>query len=425
MILTVKVTNSLKGSVRLPSSKSYTIRSFIVASCGGFSKIINPSLSDDVNVAIRVAEVLGAKVIRQKKNIWKVCSLVKKRRLSHVNVGESGTVLRFILPLVALRQGKIKILGEGTLKKRPNAHLTKILRKMGAQISGRGSKETVPIKINGGQLKGGRFSIDGSLSSQFISALFIACPQLKENTYLNLQGRLVSQTYVRMTEQILKKAGIHIARHSQRNVYIKGGQKFKGLKNFTVPSDYGLAAFFLAAAALVKSQITLKGFLNDDLTQADGKILFILRKMGVRFLKTNQSIKITGPFHLKGGNFSLADAPDLVPIVTILALFAKGKTRLYDIAHVRAKESDRISDLRKELLKIGAKISETHNELVINPLPSYKQGILLNPHHDHRLAMSFCILGLRLGAKIKDVECIDKSYPAFVRDFRSLRARAY
>ena len=301
---------------------------------------------------------------------------------------------------------------------------------MGVQIRGRGVNETVPVKISGGRLHGGRFSIDGSLSSQFISALLIACPQLKEDTYLELKGKPVSQTYITMTQQILKKAGILVGsvaarKHQAKMFYIKGNQKFRGLKQFIIPFDYGLAAFFLAAAALMKSNLILKGHLRDDLIQADGKILFILKKMGVRFLKTNRDIKIAGPFHLKGGNFSLADAPDLVPIVSVLALFAKGKTRLYDIAHVRAKESDRISDLRKELCKIGADISEAHNELVINPLPDYRQGIVLNPHRDHRLAMSFCVLGLRLGVKIKDIECINKSYPAFVRDFRSLGARVH
>ena len=430
MILTVKVTDSLKGSVNLPSSKSYTIRSFIVASCGGSSKIINPSLSDDVNVAIRAAEALGAKILRQKKNIWKVISSTPQKKLSRINVGESGTVLRFILPLVALRQSPKEITGKGTLKSRPNFHLINVLRKMGVQIRGRGVNETVPVKISGGRLHGGRFSIDGSLSSQFISALLIACPQLKEDTYLELKGKPVSQTYITMTQQILKKAGILVGsvtarKHQAKMFYIKGNQKFRGLKQFIIPFDYGLAAFFLAAAALMKSSLTLKGHLRDDLIQADGRILFILKKMGVRFLKTNQGIKIAGPFHLKGGSFSLADAPDLVPIVSVLALFAKGKTRLYDIAHVRAKESDRISDLRKELCKIGADISEAHNELVINPLPDYRQGIVLNPHRDHRLAMSFCVLGLRLGVKIKDIECINKSYPAFVRDFRSLGARVH
>ena len=145
--------------------------------------------------------------------------------------------------------------------------------------------------------------------------------------------------------------------------------------------------------------------------------------MGVRFTKTSSSMKIQGPHALAGGTFSLKNCPDLVPIMAILALFAKGKTRLKDIAHARAKESDRISDLRLELLKIGADVQETHNELLISPKLTYKSRVILNPHHDHRLAMAFFVLGLRLPLAIENIECTHKSYPAFVSDFQKLGVR--
>ena len=192
-----------------------------------------------------------------------------------------------------------------------------------------------------------------------------------------------------------------------------------------IPSDYGLAAFLLAAASLIKSDVTLTGHFNKNLVQADGAILGFLRKMGVKFKQTRSAISVKGPYVLKGGEFSLRNCPDLVAIMAVLALFARGKTCLKDIHHARAKESDRISDLRKELLKVGAQVKEGRGDLTIYPKDKYNANVVLNPHQDHRLAMAFAVLGLRLGVAVKDIECTRKSYPGFVRDFKKLGARIF
>ena len=227
-----------------------------------------------------------------------------------------------------------------------------------------------------------------------------------------------------MTRQILAKAGVGCRVVGSRQYLIKGNQEFKGLKNFRVPSDYGLAAFWLAAGCLVASDMALQGALKDDLVQSDRHILAFLKRMGACFTKTDTAIKIRGPFALNGGEFSLKTCPDLVPIMAVLALFARGRTKLKDIRHARTKESDRISDLRRELLKVGAQISESADSMVIDPCPDYKSGQTLDPHHDHRLAMAFAILGLKIGCKVKTIECSHKSYPAFVRDLKTLTLRA-
>jgi 3-phosphoshikimate 1-carboxyvinyltransferase len=259
-----------------------------------------------------------------------------------------------------------------------------------------------------------------------VSALLIAAPQLPEDTEVILRGkRLVSTDYITMTCAVLAKSGIRIEQKGPRVYRIKGRQKFKGLTNFTVPSDYGLAAFLMAAAALNGSDVTLNGNLNDRLIQADGHIMDFLDRMGVAIRRTSKSMCIKGPCELKGGTFSLKDCPDLVPVMAVLAMFAKGKTRLCHIAHARAKESDRISDLHNELLKVGAKIIEKNDEMIIIPQTKYKENCLLDPHQDHRLAMAFCVLGLKLGARVKDIECTHKSYPGFVPDFKKIGAAAH
>ncbi len=424
MILAVQATSTLHGTVGLPSSKSHSIRAFLIAACGGTSLIIRPSDCDDALIAMCVAQALGAKLKKIRNNVWQVQAAPERLRSRLIDVGESGTALRFLLPLLALYPGRFIVKGQGTLVGRPNFHLTKSLRERGVFIKGYGPKESVPIEIQGGGMRGGKIFVDGTMSSQFISALLIACPRLNENSKIILTGKkLVSTDYITMTQQVLKKAGIRIKKRSSRVFQIPGQQRFKGLKNFVVPADYGLAAFLLAAGALVSSDLVLKGNLKDDFIQADGAIILLLKKMGVRFKKTTQTIYLKGPFALKGGSFSLKNSPDLVPIAAVLALFARGKTRIYDIAHARVKESDRISDLRHELLKVGAKIEETKNELIIHPQPNYKKNVILDPHRDHRLAMAFSVLGLKLGAKIKDIECTAKSYPGFVRDFKNIGAR--
>lgn len=424
MIVKVIPSQKLKGQIFLPASKSYSIRAFIIAACGGVSKIVDPSDCDDAKVSMRVAKALGSKIVKIGENSWEVVSNTKKRLPLKIDVGESGTALRFLLPLASFRGDSVLINGKGTLKGRPNMFLTQVLRNMGANIKGTGSNESIPIKIINGYIKTGNITIDGSLSSQFISALIIACPRLIEDTTLILEGkRIVSSDYITMTMQVLKKCGIKIEKKSQRKYMIAGNQQFKGLKNFLVPSDYGLAAFTVAAAALVYSDVVLKGAFCDGLLQADGHIVSLVKRMGVRFVKTSKVIKIKGPFALKGGNFNLKDCPDLVPIMSILALFAKGRTRLYGIKHARAKESDRISDLRKELLKIGAKVEEKTDEMIIYPQEEYKKNCSLDPHNDHRLAMSFAVLGLKIGVSVKNMECCSKSYPQFLRDIQSLGAK--
>jgi len=421
MTLTLKPATILRGAVFLPASKSYSIRAFLIASRGGVSRIIAPSDCDDAKIAMSVARQLGAKVRRAGKSAWIIEAKGNRAGRGAVSVGESGTVLRFVLPLLPYHFKKVVVRGEGTLKGRPNHHLTRALRAQGMKIRGAGAGESVPIIFNGGSLKGGALRIQGTVSSQFVSALLIACPQLPGDTVLTITGpKVVSADYIVMTEQVLKKSGVRTARRSARSIRIKGRQTFKGLKRFTVPSDFGLAAFLMAAGALNKSRVVLKGHLDRQLPQADGRIFAFLKKMGVRFKMTRSTIILKGPFKLKGGTFSLKDCPDLVPVMTVLAMFARGKTRLKDIAHARVKESNRISDLRRELLKAGAKIVERKSELIITPQPRYKTGVLLDPHRDHRMAMAFCVLGTRIGVRVKDIGCVSKSYPGFVKDFKRL-----
>jgi len=424
MNLLVKPAAVLKGSIQLPASKSYSIRAFIVAALGGTSKIINPSDCEDAVIARLACQKLGARIQRLAKNSWVVKGFNRARKFpAYINVQESGTTLRFLISVLTLSKTPITINGSGTLKSRPNHYLIETLRRHGVDIRGRGVKETVPIKIKPVLWQGGQTEINGTLSSQFISSLLITLPNLKEDSLLKIKGDyIVSQPYIDMTLAVLHKAGIKIRPQNPRQYFIKGSQGFRGLKNFTVPDDFGLAAFFMVAACLLKSKVVLKRNSRDNLVQADKNILALLKRMGARIKVTSKEITILGPQKLRGGRFNLRDCPDLVPIMVIAALFSKGETKLYGISHVRQKESNRISDLRLELLKAGADIKETKDSLTIRPHNGLKTSIRLNPHNDHRLAMAFCILGLKVGCIVEKIECIAKSYPEFLQDLLCLKA---
>jgi len=415
-------TTRLEGTIILPASKSYSVRAFMIAACGGQSRIGSPSLCDDALAAAMVAKKLGARINRHGQE-WEIRANEAREDLKCIDVKESGTVLRMLLPLVALRAQPARVIGQGTLKGRPNHHLVHTLQQLGVSVAGVGKKHSVPIDFAGGQISGGRVMIDGSLSSQFISALLMVCPQLPQDSTIRIFGpKVVSTDYITMTLQVLEEAGIRIDRSTPRCFKIPGGQVYKGLRSFSVPSDYGLAAFLMAAAALVPSCVTLKGILDDKFIQADGRILPILQRMGVVFHKTSRAIILSGPFQLKGGVFSLKDCPDLLPILSILALFANRAVKFTHIEHVRAKESDRISDLACELRKVGASLEEGRDFLTIHPRAQqeYKQDVTVRSCSDHRLAMAFAVLGLRTGIHVEGMECVSKSYPDFLRDLKAL-----
>ena len=390
--------------------------------------MLGASDCDDARAALNVARALGVQVSLVRGGLLLAAPAFQKKKAKlAIAVGESGTSLRFILPLLPHFSGEAAVTGRGTLVGRPNKHLCEALRARGLAIRGEGRGESVPVTFRGGNVPCGQVAIDGSVSSQFISALMIAAPLADGgDTHLVMTGKdLVSRDYVLMTRQILARAGIKVEPKGPRTFFIPGGQSYRGLKAFHVPSDHGLAAFFMAAAALVPSDVRLKGYFDDTLVQSDGAIFELLADMGVKMERSARSIRVKGPFALKGGTFSLKHCPDLVPIMAVTAMFARGTTRLTGIGHARVKESDRISDLRRELQKVGADIAEKPGELVIHPRPSYGEVAgrpvpELDPHHDHRLAMAFAVLGLKTPVRIRDVECTAKSYPGFVEAFTAL-----
>jgi len=412
----------LIGIVKAPPSKSYTQRAIMIGSINGISKIVNPLYSKDTLATINAWRQLGA-IIKKVSNYLQIKGFhgLPHPRSHFINVGESGTLLRFILPIIALAKGNFKVQGEGTLLGRSNRTIVEALKSWNLDISGTGREHKLPIMLKGKQeIKGGKTYVSGRESSQTVSSLLIVAPFAKDDTTIIVKDKLVSRPYVDVTIDVLRQAGIKVKEEDYKKFYVRCGQKFKLQRKFVIHGDYSSAAFLIAAGCLLPSDITITDLIDDK--QGDRKIINILNNMGARIRPIRNSVRIKGPFELKGRDIDCSDTPDLVPILAVIGCFAKGKTRIYNIAHLAHKESNRITTPAGELMKLGADISTTRDSIIV------KQSCLKPGHisscNDHRVAMALVIAGLRIGdVRIRGIECISKSYPKFLRDIRSLGAK--
>lgn len=421
MSLIVNKTSKLVGKIKVPPSKSYTHRAVIIASMNGDSRIFNPLFCDDTAATFKACRSLGAE-IRRLDNYWDIKGFNGKPIAPdhEINLQNSGTTLRFITSIAALADGRVTLTGEDSLLTRPNDYLVDTLTNLGIKVRGRGEKQTAPLIIEDGKISGGEIRIRGDTSSQFISSLLIACPRAEKDTTIKVIGNLVSKPYIEITLEVLKKAGIKIeADDNFRQFFIPAQQEFGSLGDYEIHGDYSSAAFIMAAACLVNSNVRLTDLVNDK--QGDKRIIEILREMGAEIKKTRNTVHINGPFQLEGIEINCCKTPDLVPVLTILGVFAKGRTRIYDIAHLRAKESDRISSLTQELSKLNVSVEDGVDEIIVKnskPVP----GAVFS-HNDHRIAMALSLIGLKMGGiTIENSGCITKSYPTFINDMKSLRA---
>jgi len=420
--IVVEKTPKLSGTVKAPPSKSYTHRAIMVGSINGICRIINPLYSNDTLATINAWRKLGAVIQKRPRTLRiKGCNGLPRPKGNSLNVGEAGTLLRFILPIVALAKGRIKINGEGTLLDRSNKTIIDALRSWNINISGIGKDHKLPIRLNGkGEIKGGKTRVSGKDTSQTISSLLIVAPFAKNDTTIIVKDKLVSKPYVDVTVDVLQKAGIRVKNKHYKRFYVKCSQQFKSQKKLIIHGDYSSAAFLLAVASLLSSNVVVTDLANDK--QGDRKFISILVKMGAKIKRVKNTLKIKGPFELKGINIDCSDIPDLVPILAVLGCFAKGKTKLYNIAHLAHKESNRITAPAGELMKLGADISTTKNSIIV-------RQSCLKPGHvsscdDHRIAMALIVAGLKIGdVRIRGVECISKSYPNFIRDIKSLKGK--
>lgn len=415
--------SKLAGEVVAPPSKSYTHRAFAVGLLAkGESRITDPLIGLDTKATIDAAEILGAK-ISCTKEAWVIQgtggNLEPKTDL--IDVKNSGTTIRIMSAVAALSRKPIRLTGDESIKKRPMGPLIEALVKLGAKGKCEGPNGRPPVVVGGG-LVGGDVEITGAVSSQFISALLIACPYARDDVTLSVAEEPRSKPYIEITLEVLDAVGAKIRRNkSLTDFKIDGRQVFHPLE-LKIPGDFSSAAFVLGAAALTESAVRVSN-LNVHGAQGDRRIVELLREFGADVRVSGDTVEVAGG-GLTGIEADCGDNPDLVPILSVLGSVADGMTRLTNVPHLRFKETDRLRALATELKKLGADVEELPDEIRLKGVKQLK-GAKLQSYGDHRIAMALGVAGLVVkGETIVDgAESIPVSYPSFVEDMRKLGAQ--
>ena len=408
--------SNIDGKITCPSNKSYTHRAIFMASLAdGKSMIKNILKSGDTIATINACKNFGVEIKEEENNLIVDSPNELKLQGDIINAENSGTTIRIAAAISTLADTKIVLSGDQSLNKRPMQPLLKALESLGAKCSS--SNGTPPISILG-KIKGGKVKIPGNISSQFISALMIVAPKLENGMLLNIQGELVSKPYVDATIMAMKKFNVNVEAEIPYKKYIIHPQNYKST-TFAVPSDFSSLALLLSASVLLGENLSIEMTMG-DMPQADEAIIDILEKMGVVVTLDKNVIKIKSPKKLDGGKFDLNNSPDLVPAVAILALKASKPIEIFNVKHVRYKETDRIAILARELAKLGIKVVEKKDGLVLKNSKNLI-GADLNSENDHRLFMAFCIAGMYVGnCSVSHPESVKISYPDFIQEMKRI-----
>ena len=420
----VKKVEKLSGTVRAPPSKAYTQRMLIAAALSrGTSEIASPLVSDDTEATLRAVKGLGARV-----NVTEDCWTVEgaaplKGAEKPIDCGESGATLRFIIPVASLAAGPSIFVFGSSLERRPIKPLLQSLKQLGAEAHVRRRGDKSSIQVRGGGIIGGKTTMRGDVSSQFVSGLMFGCPMARADTEIALSTPLESKGYVKMTELVLAEHYVKVSISKDfRRLCVPSNQTYKQCDH-RVPGDFSSAAFLLAAAAITRSEVRVEN-LDYGIEQGDKAILGILKNMGVNGKVCSDRVEIDGNGGLLAAvDVDARDIPDLVPVCAVLACYAKGVSRVHGARRLRYKESDRLLSLCLELRKMGADITMDEDGLTVKG-PCALHGCIVDPHNDHRIAMALAVAGLGASGdtKIEDAECVRKSYPGFFSDLRVLGA---
>ena len=399
------------GSVNAIASKSYAHRMLLCAMLSNDEVVLKgTTFSKDIEATLNCVKALGCSV-QQKKDTY----IVRKTDIDEDNIVldciESGSTLRFILPIALALGKKCKVIGREGLAKRPLKELLDTLRAHGAVIEG----DSLPIEISG-KLTSGDYKIKGDISSQYITGLLMALPLLDGDSTISIEGEMVSSKYIDITKDVLEDFGIKIA-DLDGGFYIPGNQKYIQKKELRVQGDWSNAAFWLALGAL-NSEVKIDGLFFESV-QGDREIIQILMDMGAKVSLRGTQI-IVSPHKLHAITLDAKDIPDLVPIVSIVMAHADGISTIKNVDRLRIKETDRLQAVLDVLKIMGIKARYEDNELLI--LGGKINAFEVDSYNDHRMVMMAAIAASKADGKciINNIEAVNKSYPNFFEDYKLL-----
>ena len=419
-------TEKLSGTCAIPGSKSEAIRAlFLAALAEGKSEIKNFPDCDDTNTALGILSDLGIPRERKGKSV-----IVHGRGLSlrikskKINTGNSGITTRFALPLLGFRENtEAPVIFDcgNQMRRRPIAPLVNALNDLGMAISFLKKRGTCPLKVTGALL-GGRTMVDG-ITSQYLSALLLSLPLAKSDSVVRV-GNLHERPYVAMTLECLANLGVVVSHQKVRNmdVYnIKGQQKYSNFKK-SIPGDFSSTSCLLVAGCILGGKIILEG-LESQSRQGDKKLIAILQKMGADIKIARNKVIIHGGRKLRGISIDANDIPDLVPALAVVATQATGKTKIHNVPQARLKETDRIKSMSQGLRRMGVRVEEHKDGLIV--YQSKLRGSVINGYGDHRTVMAFTVAGMLAEGRtvISGAEAVDKTFPEFYQLVKNLGAK--
>jgi 3-phosphoshikimate 1-carboxyvinyltransferase len=415
-MISIQPRNSIRAQVNIPGSKSITHRALVAAGLApGESRIANYLDCEDTRYTIQGLQGMGVPISVGEQEVVVSGTGGTFPPVSgdprEIFLGNSGTSYRFLLSIAALASGEFLLTGTPRMHERPIQDLVQALRGLGVEAAYEGEELYPPVLIRAKGIPGGKVNMPGDKSSQYISSLLLAGPCMEKGIDIEVQGDMVSQPYLDLTLHTMEQFGVSPQRRGYRTFHISPDQAYRP-RMFRVEGDASSGSYFWAAAAVTGGTVRTNNIFAYTALQGDMGLLDILEKMGCSVVRKPDYVVVHGG-DLQGIDVDMGKMPDMVPTLAAVALFARGETRIRNVPHLRYKESDRLEAVATEWQRLGARVEELPDGLIIqggDPL----RGAETDPRDDHRIAMALAVVGLRVpDLQIDNGECVNKSFPLF------------
>lgn len=423
--LLLKPIAKVDGEINLPGSKSLSNRALLLAALAkGTTTLTNLLDSDDIRHMLNALQKLG--VNYQLSDDKKQCVVEGLGRAFNTTelgqlelfLGNAGTAMRPLCAALCLGRGEYILTGEPRMFERPIGSLVDALQQAGADVTYLGNENYPPLAIKGTGLKGGRIQIDGSVSSQFLTAFLMAAPMASEDTTIEIVGELVSKPYIKITLQIMQDFGVDVANDNYQRFVIKAGQTYTAPGAYLVEGDASSASYFLAAGAIAGGSIKVTG-IGKKSVQGDIQFADALEAMGAKIEWGDDYIKASKG-ELKAIDMDMNHIPDAAMTIAVAALFAEGTTKIRNVYNWRVKETDRLYAMATELRKVGATVVEGHDFIEVTA-PAKLNHAAIDTYDDHRMAMCFSLVALSgTPVTINDPKCTSKTFPDYFAKLASV-----
>lgn len=425
----IPISHPLSASVRVPGSKSLTNRALLIAALAkGTTTITNALFSDDSRYFANALQALGFDVqLDEAHTSMTVTGLSGKipAQRAELFIGNAGTAARFLTAFLTLGHGEYLLDGDARMRQRPIGDLVNALQLLGANVqplhpSSSPSTICPPLKITANGLPGGKTSLAGNISSQFLSALLMVAPYAHSPVEIELTTELNSKPYVDMTLAVMRDFGVEVQHHGCQSFTVPRTLYRSPTTDYQIESDASAASYFFAVPAICGGSVQVENISRHS-KQGDIAFLDVLTQMGCIVQEMENGIQVTGHSPLRGVDVDMRDIPDTAQTLAVIAPFANTPTRIRGIASARLKETDRIHALCTELTRLGVRVEEHADGLTIYPCQTF-QPATIQTYNDHRMAMAFSLIGLRIeGITIENPSCVSKTFPSFFQVLETLR----